>query len=112
MQVEIAPATPDTLRQFYGVDTPFTVRGFVAMAGDRVMGVGGISYVAGHQMAFSDFHPDLGRKDRARCFRHLERFFAERPGTLLAMCSGPSSKRLLERLGFTGDVPMMTRPRA
>ena len=109
--MNIVPATPDLLRRFYGQPAPFTLHGYVAVDGDDVLGVGGISYVAGRKIAFSDFDPRLSRKDRARCFRFLEKWLVEQKGTLFAMCSGPNSRRLLERLGFTGDIPMMVRTR-
>lgn len=99
--LRIVDATPELLDRFYdGKPPPFTLRACVAMKGEQVLGVGGIHYVGGMAVAFSDHKPELGRKDRARCFRFLEQRLAQWRGKLIAVCYADHSKKLLQRLGF------------
>lgn len=109
-----APATPELLARFYGKPAPFTLRGHVALIGDRVVGVGGVSYVDGLPIAFTDMGNELRAsiKDRARCFRFLEAAFAKWEGPLFAICNPqePTARHVLERLGFRGPNEMMARP--
>lgn len=111
--MRIVPATPEMVARFYGKPSPFTFRGHAALIGDRVVGLGGVSYVDGLPVAFTDMADDLrGRiKDRARCFRFLERQFRAWPGPLFAICNPrePTARRILERLGFSGPSEFMVR---
>lgn len=107
--LEIVPATPELVEAFFGKPPAFTFRGHAAVIDGEVLGLGGISYVGGRPVAFSDWKPELGRKDRARCFRFLERRLAEHKGRIFAICIGEQSRRLLERLGFRGPPEMMVR---
>lgn len=105
------PATPELLEAFYGRRPIHSMRAHVAMIGDRVVGVGGISLTNGVPVAFSDHAEELGRRARARCFRFMEAQLAQWKGPLRAVCSpaDPGSRRLLKRLGFSGDGAVMMR---
>lgn len=110
-------ATPDRVEAYLGQRPAFTFRGHVAMIDDRVVGLGGISYVAGMPWAFSQMADELRarRKDVARCVRFLERYLGTHKGSLFAVACEPTSPGLLRRLGFvaTGQTlaegPVMVR---
>lgn len=102
--MQIVPATPALVEAFFGCPPPYTFRGHAALIGDRVVGLGGVSFVNGMPVAFTDMKDELRSriKDRARCFRFLEAEFKRHTGRLFAVCSPdePTAARILARLGF------------
>lgn len=102
--MQIVPATPALVAAFFGKPSPWTFRGHAALIGDKVVGLGGVSIVDGLPIAFTDMTDELRAriKDRARCFRFLEREFQRHAGRLFALCSEdePTAPRILARLGF------------
>lgn len=112
-KMEIVPATPALVEAFFGRPPPYTFRGHAALIGDKVVGLGGISFVGGMPIAFTDMKDELRARpmDRARCYRFLKRQFQHHAGRLFAICSEdePTAPRVLERLGFkpvTGRLMM------
>lgn len=101
-EVAIVEATPELVEAYYGRPSPFTLRGLVATIDGRPVGVGGISYVAGEPIVFSEMHDELRarRRDCARCFRALEPLVRSFAGLAYAIACEPSSPALLKRLGF------------
>lgn len=115
--LEFAQATPELARAYWGKDPPFSFRGYVALLDGEVVGIGGVSYVMGHAIAFSEGKPELmkRRKDVVTCFRFLAMYLDKWAGRLYAECALPTSPRVLERLGFLptdmrlGEKPMWVR---
>lgn len=103
-KMTIVPATPALVEAFFGKPPPYTFRGHAALIGDRVVGLGGVSFVNGMPVAFSDMTDELRARqaDRARCYRFLRREFRRHVGRLFAMCSEdePTAPRVLAGLGF------------
>ncbi len=100
--LEIVPATPELAQRYAGANPPRTFRGHAALRDGEVVGLGGIYYQDGQPVIFSEYK-EMSRKDRARCFRFLERVASEWKGRLYAVCDAahPGSPGLLRRLGFS-----------
>jgi len=100
--VAFLPATHDLAVRYYGGRPPVTFRGHVAVIEERVVGVGGISFVGDVPWIFSEMTDEMRvrRKDCARAVRVLEKQAADFAGPLFAVVTATSAPRLLERMGF------------
>lgn len=100
--LEFRAATPELAREYWGGDPRFSFHGWAALIDGRVVGIGGVSYVSGFPVAFSEGKPELmsRKKDVVRCFQFLEEWLGGWTGRLYAECALPTSPRILERLGF------------
>lgn len=98
----IVPASADLVETYYGGRVPYTIRGFVALLREQPAGVGGIEFIDGMPIAFSEMTDELRvrRRDCARCYRALEPLLRGFGGVLYAVACEPSSRPLLKRLGF------------
>jgi RimJ/RimL family protein N-acetyltransferase len=106
MRIELRPTVPADLQHVIAVPLPHRIRAITALAGDRVLGVGGIGYRPdGTVIAFVAMN-DEARKYPAAVHRAgrmamrmiretgLSRVLAE------AEADNPAAERWLERLGF------------
>lgn len=103
--VEIRPATPELLRQFYGSDVPWTVRAVVGVRDGEVLGVGGY-LVKGHVvMVFSDIKPGAPKKAIVRGVRATLGLLRRAGLSGIAVREKPESATFLEHFGFQEFVP-------
>lgn len=104
-EVNIVPATAELAEAWYGGPPPFTMRGCVALEGDRPVAIFGVYWIEGMPFAFSEWVPELGVRARARCFREGEKVLRSVPGTLYAVPHPGQAPTLVARLGFveTGE---------
>jgi hypothetical protein len=102
--LEFRPATPDLVREYYGGPAPVTFKGYVAVLDDRPVGVGGVSFVNGVRVAFSEMKDEMRPhlKARARAVRVMERLLDSYSAPILAVANPdePTSAGLLRKLGF------------
>ena len=101
-EVEFVPATRELVIAFYGVPPVWTLKGHAALLGDRVIGIGGISYEGSTAVLFSDASPEMRarRRDMVRAFRVLEDLLSAEKRRLVAIAKEATAPRLLQRLGF------------
>jgi hypothetical protein len=101
--VKLRPATENDIRAWFG-NVPATMRAIVVEDGDEVLGVAGISTMADHLQAWSDFRPRLREHPYllARAAVEFRRMLRDAPGVVLALCSQtePTAPALLAKLGF------------
>jgi hypothetical protein len=118
----IVCATQDFAREFWGGDPPFSFRGYVALLGREVVGVGGVYRMGGRLWLFSGYLPDLApyRKVKAKAVRLLiqlvDRY--DEPVYATPDPTEPTAVALLTKLGFepTGETvadgsPVLVRGR-
>jgi len=104
--IKFVTATPKLVKRFYDGKPPIkTIRGFVAVAeGERVIGIGGISYEGKTMLAFTEMKPEMRKhkKAMARAVRLLETFYNNLPYPVVAFAHSeePTAPGLLKRLGF------------
>ena len=97
-------ATQATVTEFLGGPPPFSLRGYVARVGGRVVGLGGVYYDAGRAVAFSKMKDEMRpkRKACAKACRMLVDLIRETPGPVYAIASPDeaTAPALLQKLGF------------
>lgn len=104
MNVELRPATPELLREFFGHEPKETVRALVAYIDGVPAGVGGVTIEASRFVAFCDIRSDM-RIPKITIWRYskiIMEFIKERKAPILAACRTDdlSAQRFVERLGF------------
>jgi hypothetical protein len=109
-KVEFRQATLEDAFKFYKSYPPARFRGFVAEKDGEILMVGGVYYVKGYPVAFSDLS-DAVRKDRktiAKGIRLLCEFYDSMKTPVYALASQceQTAPYLLAKLGFkpTGKV--------
>lgn len=118
---EIVPATQALAREYWGGDPPFSFRGYVAVLGGVVVGVGGVYRMGGRLWAFSKGKPELAPfiKTRAKAVRVLVQLMDRYTEPVYAApdAEEPTAMPLLTKLGFvpTGEElevgPVLVRVR-
>jgi len=97
-------ATREDAIEFFGEQPPYSFKGFVAVEGDKVIGIGGLSFSQGRVTAFSDMKPEMRKYRREMvktCRRIVEMIKQERrPVFAVAYNKEPTSLKLLVNLGF------------
>jgi hypothetical protein len=102
-------ATSKDARDWYGMDPPMSFRGYVAEVTGEVVGIGGVFYMNGIPIVFSDMKKDkrLDRKSIVRAIRLLIQLIDSNYRIVFAFPSDEekTSKALLVKLGFnpSGD---------
>lgn len=107
--VDIVPATAALAAAWFGGPPPFTMKGCVAVKADQPVAIFGVYWIDGTPMAFSEWVPELGVRDRVRCFREGEKVLRSVPGTMYAEPHPGQATTLLERLGFVPSGDLMVR---
>ncbi|MBU6407975.1 MAG: hypothetical protein KGS44_12735 [Alphaproteobacteria bacterium] len=102
--ISIVPATPDLVRSYYGKEAPWTFRGYVALDGDKPVGLAGVYREGVHLIAFFDAGPTLRASKRVAVEgrRLLRKLMDEagRPVFAKMNASEPTAPALLRRAGF------------
>ena len=97
-------ATEADATTYYGQRPPLSFRGYVAIKGDEVVGIGGVYYSGSARVAFSEFKPEMRSDRRAlvKGTRMLMRFIDTIKGPVYAVASQnePTATNLLSRLGW------------
>ena len=101
-RIRFVPATAEAVLAYYGGPPPYTFKGYIAMLGDKPVGVGGIYYAGRLPVAFSECKDEMEtmRKDKARAVRLLERLIKSYKVPVFAIATLPTSIGLLTKLGF------------
>ena len=98
------PATRSDAVAWYSGSIPATFRGYVAEIDGEVVGIGGVFYVSGYPVAFSEMKTwkRLDKKSIACAIRFMIDFFDKEYKTVYAFPSKdePGARRLLLKLGF------------
>ena|SRR3990167_10005562 len=98
--ISIRPATRSDLVEFYGVAPPMTVKAWAAFNGaEKPVAVGGYYLADGIAVAFSDYSPELRKRDRVKGARALMGLLKGLKIEVLAR-SGPDGKTALKHFGF------------
>jgi hypothetical protein len=102
--VVFRPATAEDAERYYGRRPPLSFKGFVAVRGNEVLGIAGISYDNGMRVAFSEFKEAL-RSDRralAKGVKMTMKLVNEIKGPVYAVADDeePTSTKLLAKLGW------------
>lgn len=104
MSPVVRPATMNDLARFYGEKPKRTMRAWVMILGDEIIGVGGVKYPGGmHQpFLFSDIKPEAKQYPMAMVKGALQGLKALGAARILAIASPeePNSIKLLTLLGF------------
>lgn len=104
-KITIEPATMAYAKEFYGDQCNKSFRGYVALLGGKVIGVGGLSFENETMMLFSDIKEELRpfKRDIVRGFHILERMVAKTNYPIVAVADKKEklSERILTRIGFT-----------
>lgn len=112
-------ATQALAENYYGGTPPAGFRGWVALRGEDVVGVGGVQRVAGALFAFSERKPEMARDKRAcaKATRLLVEYLDSLPEPAYAVADDAieTSAQLLARIGFVktgqrlGDQDLLMR---
>lgn len=98
------PATQELAESYWRGYPPFSFRGYVAVLGEKVVGVGGVYRMAGRLWVFSAYKPEMApfRKARARAVRLLLQLVDTYPEPVYAVRdeNEPTAATLLPKLGF------------
>lgn len=102
-KITFEPATALTVLAYYGGPAPFSLKGYVAMLDGQPVGIGGVYWLAGKPVAFSECKPEMETrlKDKARAVRLLKKNIKAYKMPVLAIATEPTSVPLLTKLGFT-----------
>ena len=102
--IKFEKATKELVKEYYGSTAPVSFKGYVATLNGKVVGVGGISKLGNLRVLFSEFKEDMRpyKRDIARAIRVLEQEVSKMKMPIFAVANKaePSSKMLLEKLGF------------
>ena len=95
----------DLARKFYGGDAPIrSFKGYVAMIGDRVIGVAGLFYCGDNIILFSDMKDEFRshKKDIVKSILLMRDFMKDikYPICAIAHCKEMLSTKILLKLGF------------
>lgn len=112
-------ATQALAERYYGGMPPAGFRGWVAVKGEEVVGVGGVQRVAGVLFAFSERKPEMAGDKRAcaKATRLLVEYLDSLPEPAYAVADEviETSAQLLSRIGFVktgqrlGDQDLLMR---
>jgi len=104
-KITFRPATIEYAKEFYGDTFTKSFRGYVALLGDKVVGVGGIGCERDVRILFSDIGKEMRpfKRDIAKAIRILEGMVKSLRYPILAIADKkePASEMLLTKLGFT-----------
>jgi hypothetical protein len=102
--ITFRPATAADVEAYHGKPSPFSFRGYAAVKGSEVVGVGGVYYDGRARIAFSEFKEEMRSDRRAlvRGTRMLMKFIDTIKGPVYAVAdpNEPTAAALLSRLGW------------
>lgn len=106
MRVEFRPSRPEDFLELIGGPPGHRAKTITALAGDRVLGVGGVIYINGELWASLQMAPEARRYPTAihrAGLKAIELFRAigARRVYANAQPDNPAAERWLERLGFS-----------
>lgn len=115
-KIDIKPATEDSIEEYYGRKAPQTIRGFVAVKDDKVVGIAGY-YLFDHKIVmFADLNKELKIEKRVlvKGIQMVMDLIENTKLPIYAMCdrSIEGAEMLLSHTGFVnvyGDVWQLSR---
>ena len=100
---KIVPATPDIMRQFYGVAS--TCRAYAVIRGEEILGIGGIRFAGNFPIMFSDLKESERNNKRliVRCTRKMQELVSEYDFPVFAEAEETirGSDNALKHIGFS-----------
>jgi len=103
-EVEIIPATAKLIEDYYGKQIPQSVRAYVAIADDQVLGIAGFYVTATRLIMFSELKDELKCNKRIiiRGMRKMRQIAREMklPIHAVAQKELPTAPSFLEHFGF------------
>ena len=97
-------ATKEYAENFYGDKPAKSFRGYVAILGDKVVGIGGVTVYNSNMMLFSEMKDEMRpfKRDIVKSIRILKEFISNYKYPIMAIASNtePISEKILTTMGF------------
>ena len=103
--INFRTATTKDALDFYGKKPPNSFKGIVAVKDEKIIGIGGLFYMKTNVVVFSDIKPEM-RSHKKAIVKGLKIIMnmvkdSNRAVYAIACPDEPTSKKLLNKLGFT-----------